>query len=180
MKKSIIIMIAAVAMIATACKKDRTPGTTNVGVGVNYKTNGTVDTISYAIDSFASLSFPSMSMNLDSISKVLYASSSTPSSALFKSVSLDMPDYFWDKFFENNVSLYVSATGIPEKLYGTTAIGVEEHIMKFTPNSDLNLTDYISKGELKFRAKAELLDATDITETIPLKLGSEVSMVFPN
>jgi hypothetical protein len=182
MKNNIIItLFASMSLVfAASCKKDRTPGLTTVGVGVNYKTSGSVDTISYAVDSFANLKFGKITMNLDSISKVIYASGNVPTTSTFKNVAITMPDYYWYEEFENEVKVYVSAAGVAERLYGTGTVTDEDtHILPVNPVTGLNMADFVGKGELIFRAKAELVDGTDITEPITLSLASNSTFVFP-
>jgi hypothetical protein len=176
--KKYILAIAILALTVVACKKKTTPGASTTALGVNYKTNGTVDTVTYALDSMVNFSFGKITLNLDSLSKTVYGTSATPTSSLINSISVECPDYTYDEFLENDMNIYISNDGASEKLFATMAIAAD-HVMKFTPVSGINLSDYIGTGKVMIRARAELQDGVDITETIPLILSMDTKYVFP-
>jgi hypothetical protein len=178
MTKKILIAVACVLSLA-ACKKDRTPGTTTVGIGVNYKASGTIDSATWINNANPVGTFSKITFNLDSIAKIAYASSASPSSSEFVDVTIHDEDHYWYENFHNDVMLYVSAPGVAEKLFGSATVPDEDvHDLVVKPNSDVKLSDYIGKGSINFRAVTELYDSTDLTDPIPVDLKCNTKLVF--
>jgi hypothetical protein len=179
MNKRILSIIALSLVVFAACNRKLDPGASSVAIGSDYKTSAVLDSAIYATDSFVNFQFKKITLNLDTISKTIYASSSTPTEATISSVTMDFGSEFVTDYFEHDAELYISATGVAPKLFGKVDVSDAEHYVTFKPGADINMMDYVGKGDLLFRTKMELIDATDITSPLSCALKASTLYKFP-